>query len=427
MAFKKVVSVFLLLTAYLTVIFSQTVYKKKDIAVFNLSYYQWSIPDRVLGNIDEEIRKVFVDLNRFNVIGMTYRLDTNDVNTFIESIKKYKEQNVQIPEKVQMGKEYFTQADMNRLISSFIVVIPSVAYFNVEKTGSGAPGNYKTTLKTSFTFIDVEKIRTISQVFVETTGYADNPNSAIKNAVDNIPEKLVFEIRKIPEFQLRSGVLEVKGDEVIIEFGRNMGVKIGDEYSVITTRILKSGQSFSEDKALLIIKDVNDEVSVAKVIYSKGRIRTGDVVKEIPRFGLDTTPYIHIAVSDGIYVLIGIRQSVTRGFYRFRPVIGLEIPFPAYNYSGIPVNTYLGGEMSFYLWRFQFVTMAGAGIGGSVPVSGSDFRLTHVGGLADITISYLFDRNMKLVLDTGYLEWIGISGAFSYGGIFIGGGLAIKY
>ncbi|NOY10236.1 MAG: hypothetical protein GXP33_15490 [Spirochaetes bacterium] len=427
MPFKKVMSVFLLLTVSLTIVFSQTVYKKKDIAVFKLSYYQWSIPNRVLGNIDEEIRKVFVDLNRFNVIGMTYRLGKNDVNAFIASIKKYKEQNVQIPEKVQMGKEYFTQADMNRLISSFIVVIPSVAYFNVERTGSGARRSYKAALKTSFTFIDVEKIRTISQVFVETTGYDDNPNSAIKNAVDNIPKKLVFEIRKIPEFQLRSGVLEVRGDEVIIEFGRNMGVKIGDEYSVIATRILKSGQSFSEDKALLIIKDVNDEVSVAKVIYSKGRIRVGDAVKEVPRFGLDTTLYIHIAVSDGIYTQIGIRQSITRGFYRFRPVIGLEIPITGYYYSGIPVNTYLGGEMSFYLWRFQFVTMAGAGIGGSVPVNDSGFQLSHVGGLADITISYLFDRNMKVVIDTGYLQWIGIGFAYSYGGIFVGGGLTIKY
>ena len=424
---KKVCIVLLLMLISISLIFSQSVYKKKEIAVFKLSYYQWSIPNRVLGSIDDEIDAVFTNLGRFNVIGMTYRLDKSDVNTFIDSIKKYKEENIEIPEKVQMGKEYFTKADMNRLISSFIVVIPSVSYFNVEHLKGGPLGNYKAVIKTSFTFVDVEKIKTISVASVETAGYDDNPNTAVKKAVDKIPEKLVFEIRKIPDFQLRSGVLEVKGSEVIIEFGKDMGMKIGDEYSVTSTRILKSGKSYSEDKALLVVKEVNDEVSVAKVIYTKGKINAGDPVKEIPRLGLDTTPYFHAAIGNGIiYAQAGVRQSVTRGFYRFRPILGLEIPLMDYGYSDLPINMYIGGEMNIYLWRFQFVPMIGAGIGGSIPLNSDNFRLTHVGGLAGITVSYLFNNNMKFVLDAGYLEWLGL-GTITYGGVFAGGGITFKY
>lgn len=426
MYIKKVCIVLSLMIISLTVIFGQSVYKKKEIAVFKLSYYQWSIPNRVLGNIDDEIDAVFTNLGRFNVIGMTYRLGENDVNTFIDSIKKYKEENVEIPEKVQMGKEYFTKADMNRLISSFIVVIPSVSYFNVVRLKGNSLGNYKAVIKTSFTFIDVEKIRTISVASVETTGYDDNPNVAVKNAVDKIPERLVFEIRKIPDFQLRSGVLEVRGSEVIIEFGKDMGVKIGDEYSVTSTRILKSGKSYSENKALLVVKEVNDEVSIAKVIYTRGKIQTGDPVKEIPRLGLDTTPYFHVAVGNGINAQVGVRQSITRGFYRFRPILGLEVPLMDYGYSGLPVNMYVGGEMNLYLWRFQFVPMIGAGIGGSIPLNSDNFRLTHVGGLAGVTVSYLFSDNMKFVLDAGYLEWLGLE-TITYGGIFAGVGITFKY
>ncbi|RKX86451.1 MAG: hypothetical protein DRP57_01480 [Spirochaetes bacterium] len=426
MHIKKVCFVLPLMLISLTAIFGESVYKKKEIAVFRLSYYQWSIPNRVLGNIDDEINAVFTDLGRFNVIGMTYRLDENDVNTFIDSIKKYKEENVEIPEKVQMGKEYFTKADMNRLISSFIVVIPSVSYFNLERIRGVTSGKYKAVIKTSFTFVDVEKVRTISVVSIETTGYDDNPNTAVKEAVNDIAARLVFEIRKIPDFQLRSGVLEVRGGDVIIEFGKDMGVRIGDEYSVTRARILKSGKSYTEEKALLIVKEVNDEVSVAKVIYTKGKIEEGDPVKEIPRLGLDTTPYFHAAVSDGIYAQVGVRQSITRGFYRFRPILGLEVPLMDYGYSGLPVNMYVGGEMNLYLWRFQFVPVIGAGIGGSIPMNSDSFRLTHVGGLAGVTVSYLLNDSIKFVLDLGYLEWLGI-GIMSYGGIFTGGGVTFKY
>ena len=47
-----------------------TVSEKKDVAIFALGYYGWAIPLETLGSIDMEIQKVFVDLGRFNIIGV---------------------------------------------------------------------------------------------------------------------------------------------------------------------------------------------------------------------------------------------------------------------------------------------------------------------------------------------------------------------
>ena len=77
---------------------AQEVSEKKDIAVFNLSYSDYSIPSGALGLVDQSIQNVFIDLGRFNIIGMKYRLESNDIDDFINKIQELKEQNVEVPE-----------------------------------------------------------------------------------------------------------------------------------------------------------------------------------------------------------------------------------------------------------------------------------------------------------------------------------------
>jgi hypothetical protein len=45
-----------------------------------------------------------------------------------------------------------------------------------------------------------------------------------------------------------------------------------------------------------------------------------------------------------------------------------------------------------------------------------------------VAISYLFDKDMKFVVEGGYLMWIDLAGlGQSYNGAYLGGGLTIKY
>ena len=427
-----------------TTLFAQVVSERKEIAVFKLSYYSYDIPNAVLGGIDEEIRGVFINLGRFDVIGLTQRLEEGDLNEFIDKIKMYKEQQVEIPEEVQMGKEFFTKADFDKLTGSFIVVIPAVANYVVARLDTG---EYQANIKTSFSFVNVEEGRTFAQAFVDTEGKDTNRDLAIKGALDAIAMQLTFQVRKIPEFQLKTGVVEVRGTEIIIELGRDLGLKAGDEYVIVSSEILQSGRALSHEQGLVVIKEVSDEVSVAKIIYSQPRPQIGDQLQEVPRLGMDTTPYVHFATKllydRNSTILIGARQALSRGFYGFRPLAGIEVPLIANIAAAIPLNLYIGGEYDLYFGRFQLVPMAGFGVGGAYlwylrKESDEDkFVLTHVGGLAGITMNYLFHKNYRFSLEVGYTNWYSLvplkyffEGDYlfpDYDGLFVGAGVTIKY
>ena len=416
----------------------QDVSTKKEIAVFNLGYYRWTIPPGALGSIDEQIRGVFVNLGRFDVIGMSYRLDSDDVGSFIASIRQFKTETTEIPEQVQMGREYFTQEDMNRLVSSFIVVIPSVADFI---TDVAKDGKFTTEIRTSFTFVNVETQESFAQFFVNTSGRADTPARATREAVDGIPGQLTYEIRKVSEFQLRTGILEVHGRDVLIEFGSDMGVKKGDEYLIVAARVLKSGRQLNDEKGLLIVREVKEEVSTARVLYSDGAPQEGDQLQELPRAGSEVTAYARVIAvqpfgtpSFVLPTLAGLRASLSRGFYALRPFVSIELPLhmlgnASYQagYGGIPLNLSLGGEYNLYLGRLQIVPLASLGLGGSIPLrEGGTFQFTHFGGSAGLAITYLFSRDWKVAFEAGYLGW-GSNVLPIYEGIYAGAGLSRKF
>ncbi len=442
MTTRRVISALLLVLATAPLATAQQVSQRKDIAVFRLSYYQWDIPDSVLGGIDEELKGVFVNIGRFNILGMTQRLEPGDLNEFIDRIRQYKQDRTEIPAEVQMGREFFTEADFERLAGSFVVVVPSVASYVLEVKDSG---EFHVSVKTSFSFVNVEQGTTFAQAFVETEGTAKSPEGAARGALDGIALQLTYEVRKIPEFQLRTGVLEVHGGEVILELGRDMGIKVGDEYVLVASRVLDSGKTLTSENGLLVIKEVSDEVSVGRVLYARPRPQEGDQLREVPLLGLEATPYLHLA-SGLLYdrpltALIGIKGSWARGFYGFRPIFGLEVPMIANILAALPLNLYAGGEYVLYLGRLTVTPSAALGAGGAflwyagVP-DDQKFALTHLGGQAGLTLAYLFNKKMRFSLDVGYLHWFSLvptkyffDAEFlfpDYDGVFVGAGLTVK-
>jgi hypothetical protein len=164
---KKKLSIALILCiVFGGALFSQQVSEKKDIAVFGLSYYDWNIPQAAIGMVDSQISDVFINLGRFNILGMTYKLSAGDINAFIEEIKKVKEQNMEVPEAVKLGQETFTEADFNKIVGSFLVVIPVMTFYNVGME----EGDYKVDIETSFTIINVNELKAISSFKVQSVG-----------------------------------------------------------------------------------------------------------------------------------------------------------------------------------------------------------------------------------------------------------------
>lgn len=243
---KRIIGLMLVLLFIASAVYSQEVSEKKEVAIFALSYTDWNIPDDALGMVDQSIQNVFISLNRFNIIGMRYRLKSDDVGAFIDEIKKIKSENMEIPESVRLGEQTFTEADFNKLVGSFIIVVPVVSYYDLKTDDSGS---YAAEIETSFTFINVAEGRAMASFQIQTSGTDDTAKSAVKSAVDGIPVQLSYEIRKIPEFQLKTGVIDFIGRDVVIELGRNMGVKLGDEYRITSEQVLSSGRTIQKNRS----------------------------------------------------------------------------------------------------------------------------------------------------------------------------------
>lgn len=450
------------------VAFGQEFSERQEVAVFKLSYYGQPAPppppagvtveikgqagsltvslrgtgneqadqlfQRALGAVDEQIRGTFINLGRFDVIGMSQRLTAGSVDDFVRVLREYKESSAELPEAVLLGQQPFTEADFNELVGGFIVVVPSVSWYDLAALDSG---DYRAEIETSFTFIDVQNLTTFGQFFVETSGIEERQEDAVKEAVDRIAAELTFQIRSMEVFQLKTGILEVADGDVILEFGRNMGLRLGDEYAIVSSRVIGTGHVAEDETGVIVIKEVQDEFSVGEVLYANPRPAPGDQLQEIPRFGVDSTAYANM-VSGGVSstFVVGVKGTASRGFYAFRPLAGVEMPInDMLSSSVIPLTAYVGGEYGIYMGRLKLAPSVAVGATGgyySDPFTEEpDVALTHIGAFAKATANVLVAKSVMVFAEAGFAWWnevqgSGLPGVETYGGLTIGGGITIK-
>ncbi len=424
--------------------------EKQQIAIFALGYYGWAIPQETLGNIDLEIRKVFSDLGRFEILSYSQSFSAAGVDQFIASIKKTKEANFVKPEKYQFGEAIFTEADYNRLLGAFIVATPVVANFSSQY--SQKSGYWETEIKTFVTFIDVAAGTTMAVAEVTTSGSDKQAQvKSIGNAIEAIPAQLEYEIRKIPAFQINTRVLTVNGSEIKFQLGQNMGIKKGDEYSVISSSMVE-GFKDEREVGLAVVKNVGAEVSTAQVQYSGVKLAKDAQLREIPRMGFDAEPYFRYLMGpsldnnldpkgdSGKNLVVGLKAPMSRGFYDVRPFVGLETALNGWRSVltafMIPINVFAGAEYRMRLGRLEIAPQAA--VGGSYiylteVLSGasrdtSDTYIAHVGAQAYLDLGFLVTRDMRIFAEVGGEYWLTMSDWLysSYGGVGASVGASFK-
>lgn len=205
------------------------------------------------------------------------------------------------------------------------------------------------------------------------------------------------------------GIIDMQNGNVFLSFGAKSGVERGDEYLVLDPDIA----------GLFIVKEVYEEFSIAKVIFSKAEDEIEGDLSKVSRVGLDTSLYSHVIIHTDAFdddvepvIVFGARQSFLKGLYSIRPFVGLEVPVSpveSLDLSGLVFELFAGGELSWYLWRFQFVPSAAVGISGSIPLSQDDtVSFSHVGGSVEMSIQFLVSADLRVSLDGGYAAWFAI-------------------
>lgn len=451
---RRIIAALLLTALALAPLAAQPkVSEKQEVAIFAMGYYGWNIPREALGSIDLEIQKVFLDLGRFTVMGYTQRFTSTDVQSFVDILKKAKETNFVLPEKYQFGEAFLTAAEFEKLLGAFQVAIPVVVSFDSQYDSKD--NRWETNIKTSISFVDAGTGTLTGIADVQTSGTDKSSQLAsIQSAIGSIPMELQYKIRSIPAFTLNTRVLAASGKEIKLQLGTNMGIKKGDEYSIIVASQVAGFQD-EREQGLVLIKDVGPEVSTGLVLYSSAKPGPDTQLREIPRRGVDAAPYIHFAQgsllrvigdpvqpeseAEGSNILLGLRMPLSRGFFDVRPYAAIQVPVNGIrsilSFVFVPVNVLLGAEYNLYLGRLAVTPYAGIGtsfvyiteaFSGST-YDTSDMLFPHIGGQAYLNVSYLFNRNTKLFVEAGFEYWLALTSLYSnYGGVSFGGGVSWK-
>lgn len=450
---RKIIAALLLAALALAPLAAQPkVSEKQEVAIFAMGYYGWNIPREALGSIDLEIQKVFLDLGRFTVMGYTQRFTSTDVQSFVDILKKAKETNFVLPEKYQFGEAFLTAAEFEKLLGAFQVAIPVVVSFDSQYDTKD--NRWETNIKTAVSFVDAGTGTLTGIADVQTSGSDKSSQLAsIQAAIGGIPMELQYKIRSIPAFTLNTRVLAASGKEIKLQLGTNMGIKKGDEYSIIVASQVAGFQD-EREQGLVLIKDAGPEVSTGLVLYSSVPTGPDTQLREIPRRGVDAAPYLHIVrgpmlkvfgdageiAEDGTNIMVGLRMPLSRGFFDVRPFATVQIPvngirnvFTAFM---VPINVLLGAEYNLYMGRLALTPYAA--VGGSYiyfteVISGaegdtSDTFIPHLGVQANLSASFLVNRNTKVFAEVGYEYWLSLARWLfsSYGGLSIGGGVSFK-
>ena len=380
---------------------------------------------RGFSNIDSQIRQAFVEIGRFDIIGETFSISEPDIDSFVKIFREYRENGVALPEEVQLGRQSFTAGDFQRLIDGYYLVVPAVSYYMAELTEDT---EYNVEIEVAFAFIDMELGQTFERFTISLSGSGENLSRAISSAITTLPSRLSFRIRQIEEFQILTGITDIIGRQVLIEFGKNMGIEKGDEYAIVTVEQVGSYSS-EEESGLIYITDVRENFSFGVPVYSKNTPVIGDQLREVPRFGTEVEVYGGVQNMDmenllDLMPVFGFLVTGSRGFYPIRPLMKIELPFTfargEYNtVDGSYVSTTLavGGEYMLMWGRFRlapYVLLGGIGgtytdaLAADEGEENDSTRISHLGVSAGARVGYHLTRDILLTLDPAFRAFVGL-------------------
>jgi hypothetical protein len=374
--------------------------EKQDLAIFGLTRSVYDVPEDVLVFADSSIKHVFVNLKRFDVLGYgQYRIESEDIDDFVKRVREIRSEKAKeagtYDEK--FGTVVIKGEDFDRIVNSFLVVLPTLASYTItverqeyiSELTTYVRRKYEVGVVIDITFVDVREGTQRESLRVAGSGSHADVDRAGRKAVENAISGLSYQIRQVEAFKIKSGVVSVRGDIVTFVPGKDLGVKPGDEYEVMTRQeVGKTGRIVEMPTGLVKVKKVYPELSEGRIVYQKEQITEGDQLVELAQFGAQVsfyagmmkvdipdmdysfklqgdTPvageyyYIELNQKEREYVPdVGIRLVKNLG-YRFRGVFDATaiLNFPLFGGLGE-----LGIGSTFYKRRLSIDLLAAGGI-----------------------------------------------------------------
>ncbi|MGC8764297.1 MAG: hypothetical protein ACP5QT_00205 [Brevinematia bacterium] len=294
---KRISLILGLLIFFVNFLFSAVVSERNEIAVFPV-FSSYELPSGAARYFDDKLIEILNSMKRFEVIGYQYRLDYTSAERFIQKIQELKKQALMKDQKYMdedLGVVVIPAAEMEKLVNSFFIFIPSITGFHTREyqieVKTKEKGRIKVRIVTEYeAVVNISvKIITSEGKLLDTYNSSQkatsqrNPMEAYQSAVNSAIGGLGFYLRNIEEFKIKSGILKVVGNSVYFELGGNRGIAPGHEY--VIQKEEKFMDKFKEKvvTGLVRVRETKSEYSIATVIW--GSPEVGDQLVEAPMAG----------------------------------------------------------------------------------------------------------------------------------------------
>ena len=337
--------------------------EERDIAIFGLAAGDLVVPEELIIYAESSIANEFIQLKRFNVLGYeNYRLAEEDIESFIDRVRelqaeKAKEEGT-YDEK--FGTVVIKGEDFDRIVGSVLIVIPSISEYSKSRVKIPIIDEEiiryiwkdEVNITLDLTFVNVRTGVREESLRISGTAQAQDMSRAATLAVNNAVSGLGHKLKQIETFKIRSGVVKLQGDRVFFELGSDIGIKVGQEYEVLTKEeIGNTGRTTQIPTGLVRVKTVYPELSEAQIVYQKERITEGDQLVEMAKLGFGLGFFLgamQVDIPDMNYDIYVIGDGATwpnSDFYftdfnqaakNWVPTIGLTVEYsPGYRFAGI--------------------------------------------------------------------------------------------
>ena len=404
---------------------------RQRVILFDTGTSVQNAPQQLLDSIDEQLALSFNTFKGFELQHLPYRLRSEDINRFtIEVRAALDDKETGAAGDGSVGPitihgERITADDVTTIINSYMVIVPVLSEFS--ETEGEEEGPYTVTADSTITAIRVFDTRTMVRFSVRAEGTGEGREEAVQNAAEQAALLLHEAVSDIPLFRVTEGIINILRErKVVISFGSERGVKQGDIFGILDQEGNEIGR--------LIVERVEEDHSFARVFYADKPLQIGNRVVKKDYAGAVSTPYMHAVIGFDANpfkaAVVGFRQTFSRGVFLLRPLFGVEVPF-LFGFGPVPfpfgfhVHLYAGGEMNWYAGRVLVAPRVAGGIGLS---TGEQYGgLTHAGFLAEITVSHIVSKRLRLFGEFGYTYWFGFDDISGYGGWVFGLGLIIHF
>jgi len=394
---------------------------------------------QVFAEMDVRLQDSLTEIGRFHVVSAFQRISGKYAKDLLKAAEK---RQVTEGEKstIALDGQTFTPADLDRVASAEIIGVPWIDSYSI----SSEKGQYKVKVHIEVDMVSVRQKKAVAHFQAELNGQdSDSPLKAIRQAMDSAPDQLTAVVRKSPDFLVKTVITERIGRDVIVSFGKNMGIMQGDEFRVYREDVN------SDSPPLLIgriaIRDVRDRFSIGTVVYEDKPMLAGDILEETRRTGLD------VAIQSNLILVLdsstnnssvslgglsnGIKLTLARGVWDFRPFVEFNAILPwglpdtgTMGDPYIPVTFSLGVEYTLNYYRLRFAPSLSLGVMNYLATGSAETYLaSHLKTEMKGELSFLVFDGLSVFLDGGFYMLIPrCDFLYGYSSILAGGGLNFR-